>query len=573
MNPSSWIRDAFQTLHFDRVPDRLQLRAVFKTLPIPTSIPLVLLFGSAARGEAPNDIDVVVVTEQESKPFHKYERLQINGISVDVNVVDAEWLSRAPKDLEQSYWLSESYAVFAKSEDWLERWMQAANTYWTIEAVNRRRGQFRHLIDSYAEASRNAFRLGLDTVSRLAAHEAARAYVCDLMDQDGAATYSHRLVAECLQQGLLDTAPQRIRGHLEASLFRGASSTARYLTLRKALSGFRRAAATIDIVGHRSLHSHSFAATALSQLLPIHGSEIEALLFQSELKDLLPNEFPSQLTDAPAYTHRRVIARRPMIQDLSIPVRGNVAGARWVEQNEDRLKVIVNTGGCKTPTCSFCSLPQFARRLYRTDPAKAVRTALALHSVSELSLYNDGNFLNEREISVQDRERLCFALREKRIRRLTIESAPRFVTERKLREIQDWSGVSELIVAMGLQTTGSCTAARLLGRPDIDAIFNFAIDEVHAAGAVVRLYVLHGYGYDLAFWDERLVESVKWAAARGVARVSICPYVDPGGAPLDQAHMAHLESTLHTLPAGEDMTLELVGRGLASCGTGAHSGN
>lgn len=572
MNPTSWIREAFQTQRFGHVPDRRQLRAAFKTLSIPASIPLVLLFGSAARGETPNDSDIVVV-EQKSSPFHEYERLHINGIAVDVNVVDTEWLSRAPEDLEQSYWLSESYAVFVQSEDWLEKWVQAANTYWTTEAVNRRRSQFLRLIDSYAAASRDAFRLGLAGISRLAAHEAARAYVCDLMDQDGMATHSHRLVAQSLQHGVLTKLPQNIRSHLAASLSRNVSSTASYLTLRKALSEFRRAASTIEVLGHRSLHSHSLAASALNQLLPIRGHEIEALLSQSELKDLLPAEFPSQLIDAPTYKHRKIVATRKTFQELSIPIQGNVPGARWVEQIADRLKVVVNTGGCKTPTCTFCSLPQFSRRLPRTEPAEVVRTALALHNVNELSLYNDGNFLNEREISIRDRERLCNAILEKRIRRLTIESAPRFVTERKLCEIQTWSGVSELIVAMGLQITGSSNAARLLGRPDIDAIFSFAIDEVHAAGAAVRLYVLHGYSHNFSFWDERLVESVKWAGERGVARVSICPYVDPCGAPLDQTHVMHLESVVRTLPINDGMTIELVGSGLASCGTGAQSGN
>jgi hypothetical protein len=126
---------------------------------------------------------------------------------------------------------------------------------------------------------------------------------------------------------------------------------------------------------------------------------------------------------------------------------------------------------------------------------------------------------------------------------------------------------------MGLQTMGSWTAMRLLGRPDVDALFSFAIDEIHAADAAVRLYLLHGYGRDFAFWDQRLVESVEWASARGVERVSICPYVDPSGTQVDKAHVAHLEALVRTLPVAEGMTLELIGRGLTSCGTGGHVGN
>ncbi len=572
MNSTYWLEDAFKRMEFGRVPNRLQLRTLFSVSPIPASVQLILLFGSAARDEAASDIDIVVVVEQDSGPLHKYERLQLNGVKLDLNVVDAEWLARAILDLEQSYWLSESYAVFFRSEVWLTRWMAAANNYWRTSAVKRRRTQFSDLIASYASISRCAFRLGLKRVSQFAAHEAARAYVCDLMDQDGAPTHSHRLVAKSLQQGGLKKVPQHIRGHLEKCLYRGVNSIEKYLELRKRLSTFKRATSTLKLLGLHSVHSHSMAAAVLSELLPSRGTEFEALLSCSDLEEVLPSECPSQLTEALAYTVQPVSTKSQRMQELSVPVLGNVDGARWVERTQDRVKIIVNTGGCKTPTCTFCSLPQYSRQLLRREPAEVVRSALALHEVSGLSLYNDGNFFNDAEISLHDRSLICGAILERQVRSLTIESAPRFITERKVREVQAWSGVAELVVAMGLQTTGSCTAARVLGRPDVDSIFSFAIDEVHAAGAAVRLYLLHGYDQNFAFWDQRLVESVEWAAVRGVERISICPYVDATGALLDQAHVAHLEALVRTLPVGAGMTLELVGRGLTSCGAGAHGG-
>lgn len=573
MSQMFWLHEAFQALDFGHVPDRRQLRAAFSTSPIPETVRLVLLFGSAARGEAASDIDIVVLVEQGQEPFHEYERLHLNGIALDLNVVDTEWIDRATLDLEQSYWLSESYPVYTESEVWLARWADAANAYWTIEAIKRRRGQFSALIQNYADASRSASRLGLERASRLAAHEAARAYVCDLMDQDGLATHSHGLVARNLQQGGLENVPPQLRAHLVKSLSKAPLSTGNYLAVRRAVSGFRRAPSTLKVMGLDSLHSHSIAAVAFSQILTVRGAEIEALLSHSDLDNALPSEFPSQLTDSVAYASQAPYYKRRNIQELSIPAQGAILGARWVERTADRLKVIVNTGGCKTPTCKFCSLPQFARRLPRCEPAEVVRAALSLHEVAGLSLYNDGNFLNEAEISVKDRKLLCNAILERRIRSLTIESVPRFVTEGKLREVQAWSGVSELVVAMGLQTAGNLTAARLLGRPDVNALFSFAIDEIHAAGAIVRLYLLHGYGRDFAFWDQCLVESIEWAGARSVERVSICPYVDPSGAPIDKAHVAHLEAVIRTLPVAEGMNLELVGRGLTSCGTGGHRGN
>lgn len=573
MKQVSWVHEAFRKLDFGRVPDRRLLQAAFKASPIPPACPLVLLFGSAARGESASDIDIVILLEYKTEPYHEYERLVLNGIALDLNFVDTDWLARAPLDLEQSYWLSESYPLFARSDDWLKRWVEAANSYWTIDAVKRRRRQFADLVKRYAEASRSAFRLGLERTSRLAAHEAARAYICDLMDQDGAATHSHGLVACSIRQGVLAKAPQHLRVHLEKCLLADASPDAlsvdNYLTLRRTLSTFRRAVSTLQVLGLRSLNSRNLAAAALEELIPISGADIEDLLSGSDFEQMLPREFPSQLTEVVEHTIRKTSAERRRIQDLSIPVRGNIEGARWVERTADRLKIIINTGGCKTPTCTFCSLPQFARRMPRRAPADVVRSALTLQAVSRIALYNDGNFLNEAEISVQDRRTICAAILERQIRSLTIESAPRFVTERKLRDVQAWSGVYELVVAMGLQTAGSRIAAHLLGRPDVDAIFNFAIDEIHAANAAVRLYVLHGYGRDFSFWDERLVESVEWAGTRGVELVSICPYVDPGGAEIDHAHVTHLETLVSTLVIPQDMTLEIVGRGLTSCGNGA----
>src|SRR6185369_12137917 len=123
---------------------------------------------------------------------------------------------------------------------------------------------------------------------------------------------------------------------------------------------------------------------------------------------------------------------------------GGLPGVRWCELVGGRLKLILATGGCRTPTCAFCSLPRYGASLGRADPVRAVAEALARHRPKELALYNDGSLLDPRELSPEELAAICREIAAHGVARLAIESTPRFVTRQSLTELAARSGVESL---------------------------------------------------------------------------------------------------------------------------------
>jgi len=232
-----------------------------------------------------------------------------------------------------------------------------------------------------------------------------------------------------------------------------------------------------------------------------------------------------------------------------------------------RLKLIVDTGGCKTPTCSFCELPRFATRGRTAPIAPAVEAALERDQPEELALYNDGSLLNPEEVQPDDLHATCRAMAKYGIRRLWIESVPRFVTRVRIDAILQTSEVQSLVVGMGFQSVGNAFSMGLLGRPDADALFERAIDIVHDAGAVARLYLLWGFGrFTPSQWADRLNRSIAWAHNRNVEIITVCPYVPTSPASISPPPLCHLRRILAAACREARLRLAVSLPAQASCG-------
>jgi len=225
---------------------------------------------------------------------------------------------------------------------------------------------------------------------------------------------------------------------------------------------------------------------------------------------------------------------------ISVPLLNAMPGARWVEFTNGRLKVVLNTGGCKTASCRFCSLPRFGRQAVNTDPVSTVRRALEEHRPRALAVYNDGSLLNPAEVATPDLWRLCDEIRTHGILSLWIESIPRFVLADIVIEVKRRAGVSRLVVGMGFQCAGDHVAQGVLGRPDPDSRFEDAVNCLHESGAQARFYLLWGFPLPSGVsWVELLRNSLQWAVDHKVDTVTICPFVtsresDHGEQPLCQ---------------------------------------
>ncbi len=539
----------------------------------------VVAFGSVARVEPSNDLDLIVV-DADATRGHRYVRLTRGERHVDVNVVSESWLRKAWADIEYGYWLNESYVLAANDAALVSTWKRSCNLYWSPAGVARRADTHRAMTLQLLAARSRAHDAGWALIGRFLGHEAARAAACAIIDRHGSRVFSHRtLVAEVVAATAEAALPAAATAALLAALAADkCDRESGFVCLRRDVSRLLRDPVVGAVLDYDAAEPRTVRVSALCRSADgSAGSAFTEALTGAGLDERLPTA--AQLEGLPAAVATLLQRLAPAcavpslqptrLLEAPTPGRGNLPGARWVEWEGGRLKIIVNTGGCKTPSCAFCALPAFGRGAPRADVAGTLVAALDRHRPRDLALYNDGNLLNPREVSQTELRAVCDAIQRHRVARLTIESIPRFVDRGVVGEVRIRSGVGRLVVALGLQAVGNAFAIQRLGRPDVDALFEFAIDEVHDAGAEVRLYLLWGFEpVALETRRERLARSISWAQARGVETVSVCPYRSPlhaepardAAAPLDDLH-----AIVRSLAPAHGTTIEIVGSGLASC--------
>jgi len=507
----------------------------------------VFLFGSAARGEDASDLDFLFVFDAPSQ-LHHYERILVDSVECDVNVVSSAWLDAAWADPEWGYWLTEAFPIASQGRRLIERWQTSANLYWSEKVRSARHASFESMYSALANGARATW-LTHPLVGRLLAHEAVRVAVISAIDRHGTRPFSHRtFVTEASKAAsAIAFALDPLLVALCPAAASGPGPNAAYLAMRRWVSSALRSPLC---VAHGFDRSDPIALRVRS-LCDLPDREIERELCRLGGDRILASvaESGAALTQADALLRRlgpvqlraRVSAGAP-----AVPVLGSSDGIRWRDLRGDRLKLVVGTGGCRTPTCRFCSLPRYGRataRFQMTD----LRPLLMEARPGTLALYNDGSLLNPAEVTSVDLVTLCQALREAGVQSLEIESIPRFVFGQQLSRLRELANLASISVAMGLQSVGNTFSVAQLGRPDVDAIFERAIVEAQEAGALVRLYLLWGYGESShQEWESRLVESVRWAIARGVFRITICPYVDSGQGTSSLPNLlCQLRATLH----------------------------
>lgn len=125
-----------------------------------------------------------------------------------------------------------------------------------------------------------------------------------------------------------------------------------------------------------------------------------------------------------------------------------------------RLRVVLLTPRCQSATCTMCPLPNEAvdvryRTISSTDIVAQVNAALdgLSEDVELITLYNNGNFFADSEVSPFARNLIYHAVASSGARVLLVESLPQFITEEKLDIAKSILGTKKLVVAIGLQSS------------------------------------------------------------------------------------------------------------------------
>ena len=503
---------------------------------------LLLLFGSLGRGEPAHDVDILLVLPGES-PELSYDRIMAGTTQCDLNVASRAWLEDAPLDPEWGYWLTEAYLAAGDSAVLESSWLSAANRYWSRDAMARRLSMRGHMLDDLLVSAEGALKEGRRAAACYLTHEAARIVASMVIEYSGRRTFSHRSLIGETFGGLsrLGVPPTATWGLIRALLGGVVAPRRRASRLYRALrAGLSRVCRKLPAdTGYSPAQNQAARLRALRICLESRPSVLLETSQAGTTSLFSDSRFVEGSIRAMRHIERTihragrlVVAHRTGRTLPAPPTRGTIRGARWVECERNRLKIILNTGGCKTPTCSFCALPEFGRSFPRRSPAETVREALGLYRPREVAIYNDGSLLNPAEVRPEDRVELWRTVRAAGVTGLAIETIPRFVQSKVIRELVAECAVEDVTVTMGLQCISDSIAVRTLGRPDVDAVFERAIEVITRAGANVRLYLLWRPPLPPNVSPQRLLAtSIRWALQRRVKRITICPWIDPAGNP------------------------------------------
>lgn len=475
---------------------------------------LVLLFGSAGRGEAARDLDLLVIDGCGAD--RSYERVP-GALDIDLNVAGEAWLEQAWRDPEWGYCVAESWVVSGERR-LVESWRRSANAFWRPETARRRIVAYRDWADLLMRRAQET----RGHVARLLAHEAHRLAAVAIIDQFGRRPWSHRsmedeLRAACEVAGYPASVLQRVLAGLMPS--RGT-----YANLRRQISSVLRSPDAGRAIGYRAGDPKARRVRSL-----VDGADSTA--FGGLVSHLDVPAWYRVREGPPSEVFRPVRANRQLTLVGKVPTLGDAVGVRWVEERGARVKIVLRTGGCRVPTCAFCALPVYGRSGPKVAPAHALAMVLRGTRCVDIAIYTDGSFFDSAEVSSSDRHDIACVLRDHGARDVWVEANPRFLWADEIAAFRDKAGIRQLTVGMGLQMVGSAVACRELGRPDADALFDHAIEEVHAAGARTRVYLMWGFRWDAVTWNARLLESVRWCLDRGVDQVTVSPYVPPDGGP------------------------------------------
>lgn len=180
---------------------------------------------------------------------------------------------------------------------------------------------------------------------------------------------------------------------------------------------------------------------------------------------------------------------------VSIPRRkSKITGTRLVDYRADtaRLKIILPTGGCRVPTCTFCMLPYLAH--VKGDVDRVIESAADVvdqRPVRQVSVYTDGSFFDERELTRTERMKIADAARQWGATELLVESLPRFLSPGALDEVIRILGATcRLRIGVGLQSTDALVRRHITGTPITQSELMSLLTLRRAAPFALRLYLL-----------------------------------------------------------------------------------
>jgi radical SAM enzyme (TIGR01210 family) len=157
----------------------------------------------------------------------------------------------------------------------------------------------------------------------------------------------------------------------------------------------------------------------------------------------------------------------------------------------ERLKVILPTGGCRVPTCTFCMLPLLARS--KIDVFNFLSSLKRKQSapVRQLTVYTDGSFFDDRELSQQERAAIATLAKEFKAEELLVESLPRFLNPETVgRVLEILQPECRLRIGIGVQSTNAQIRRHITSTPITQAELITLLGSRHPEDFCLRIFLM-----------------------------------------------------------------------------------
>lgn len=125
-----------------------------------------------------------------------------------------------------------------------------------------------------------------------------------------------------------------------------------------------------------------------------------------------------------------------------------------------RKRIVLLAPACVSATCTMCPLPNEAidinrRAFSQENLIRQFEHAFCqsdIHSFDAVTVYCNGNFFADREISPKVRNSIYKRLAQSSAKYLIVESLPNFITAQSIKTAKELLGRVRLVVSMGLQS-------------------------------------------------------------------------------------------------------------------------
>lgn len=184
-----------------------------------------------------------------------------------------------------------------------------------------------------------------------------------------------------------------------------------------------------------------------------------------------------------------------LIGNVDEPFSNNID---TISGNRIRRRIVLKTRGCSVPTCTMCPLPDESvpvnTELSKWNLVNQIKMALTSDDIEEdvLTIYTNGNFFAEKEITGEIRRELYCMIAKRKAREIVVESLPHFVNGNVLDEFADICPGKKLVIAIGLQSYSDEVREYAINSKCRLEHFELCIDLLRDRGFSAQVFLMFG---------------------------------------------------------------------------------